>query len=340
MTLTPALTQLDRHINGCRINDKPDQLLTESNMTSEDKTFRDFTPEQAAAYASGRGGSYPEPLYQDILDFHSGPCETVLDVGTGPGNAVWDLLKYFQRGVGCDASEQMIEQAKTDAIKFGFAERTFFSVAGGEACADALPSAGIAQVDAITVAMAAHWFDLPSFYASAAKALRPGGTLALWTCSSFYCHPSVPYHQKIQAALSNLEDNLLGPYMTPGNHLSRGAYEQLVLPWDIPDTVTLFSKDSFQRADWDRNGQPSSPPLPDGTPGPFLFGGQESVDQVEAGFHSASAVVRWREANPEKAHTAEDAVTLTMSRIRDIVGSGNQTLNVGPSCSLLLMRRV
>ncbi|KXL42980.1 hypothetical protein M433DRAFT_140010 [Acidomyces richmondensis BFW] len=309
-------------------------------MNSQDKTFRTFTAEQAAAYASGRGGSYPEPLYQKMMDFHSGPCDAVLDVGTGPGTAVWDLLRYFQRGIGCDTSEQMIEQAKKDAIKLGVAERTFFSVGDGEACTDALSSAGVMHVDAVTVAMAAHWFDLPLFYASAAKALRPGGTLALWTCSSFYCHPSVPHHQDIQAALSNLEDNLLEPYMTAGNHLSRGAYERLTLPWNIFDNSPPFCKDSFQRADWDRHGLPSSPPLPDGTPGPFLFGEHESVDQLEAGLNSASAVIRWREANPGKVHTAEDVVKLTMNRIRDIVGGENPTLNVGPSCSLLLMRRV
>jgi hypothetical protein len=28
----------------------------------------------------------------------------------------------------------------------------------------------------------AHWFDMTKFWAEAAKAVKPGGTVALWTC--------------------------------------------------------------------------------------------------------------------------------------------------------------
>ena len=60
-------------------------------MTPKDKTFVAFTPEQAAAYAADRGGSYPLPIYEAILDYHNGPREVFLDAGTGPGKAVFDL---------------------------------------------------------------------------------------------------------------------------------------------------------------------------------------------------------------------------------------------------------
>jgi len=224
-------------------------------MTSQDHTFLKFTPGQAAQYADGRGGSYPALLYQAISDYHGDRShDLVLDVGTGPGKAVWDLLPHFRRAVGCDTSPEMIEQAKRDAVeKLGAAgakERTSFSVAGGEDCASALAQGE--RADVVTVAMTAHWLDLPKFYASVAKALKPNGTLAIWTCSSMYCHPSEPNHERIQEILSELEDGMLAPYVTPGNMMSRNAYEGLALPWDLHGVEGAYDRLSFVRKDWDR----------------------------------------------------------------------------------------
>lgn len=317
------------------------KLRTENTMTSRDRTFLNFTPAQAAQYADGRGGSYPAPLYQAIFDFHGHrPHDLVLDVGTGPGKAVWDLLPHFKRAVGCDTSPEMIEQAKRDALQNLGAtvakERTAFSVAGGEDCASALARGE--RADVVTVAMTAHWLDLPRFYASVAKALKPGGTLAIWTCSSMYCHPSVPNHERIQETLSELEDGMLAPYVTPGNMLSRNAYEDLALPWDLKGVDSAYDRASFMRKDWDRYGVPSAAPLPDGTPGPFLMHEETTVEGLGKALGSASMVVRWRDANPEKAYGEEDAVEVTMRRLREALG-GRESFVTSPSCTLLLLRR-
>jgi len=187
---------------------------------------------------------------------------------------------------------------------------------------------------------AAHWLDLPAFYASAAKILKPGGTLAIWTCSSQYVHPSTPKAREIQDALSDLEDGMLAPFQTPGNALSRNAYRNLALPWDLASTKDLFEQSSLERKDWDLNGVPSAPPLADGSPGPFLFdsGKPSTVQQFVDAVGSASMVIRWREANSQKAHTEEDPVSITSRRLRALVGD-NGILSTSPSLSLLLMRR-
>lgn len=52
----------------------------------QEQTFRKFSPEQAARYAAGRGQQYPAEIYKNVLDFHQGKREVVLDVGCGPGN--------------------------------------------------------------------------------------------------------------------------------------------------------------------------------------------------------------------------------------------------------------
>ncbi|KAK4549158.1 hypothetical protein LTR36_007616 [Oleoguttula mirabilis] len=311
--------------------------------TPRDPTFRVFTAEQAAAYASGRAGSYPDALYQSIMNFHHGKRELCLDVGTGPGKAVWDLLNYFDRCIGCDAGAEMIEQAKKDAARLGVTDRAAFVLAPAESCADTLaqPNFPPASADVITVAMAAHWFDLPAFYASAAQALRPGGTLAMWTASSYYCHPAVPNHEAIQRILTELEDGHLADYMAEGNKLTRGGYEQLPLPWSSSNNEPssgLFDETSFQRRDWDRDGVPSAPALADGTPGPFLLGKSRTMEQAIATMSSSGPVIRWRQAHPEKAETEEDPLMVTEKRLREIMDGADELVG-SPSCSLLLMRR-
>nr|POF02204.1 putative s-adenosylmethionine-dependent methyltransferase crg1 [Quercus suber] len=310
-------------------------------MSSREETFRTFTPQQAADYAQGRGGAYPSPIYSSILGFHNGPQKLVLDVGTGPGKAVWDLLGFFDRAIGCDVSPEMISQAIKDATAKGVADRARFHIAGGEDCVSVLTPEEIGTVDVITVAMAAHWLDLPAFYASAAKCLRPGGTLAMFTCSSMYIHPSHAKHKEIQAILSELEDGELRFYMKPGNILARSGYREIVLPWTSNlSAAEMFDKSSLQRVDWDIDGVPSAPPLEDGTPGPFMWGSPTTLAQMEAALGSASAVVRWREANPGKAGTSEDCVRLTMTRLRDVIGNDEHEIKLSPSTSLVQMRRL
>jgi len=307
-------------------------------MSAPEKTFTNFTPEQAAQYAQGRGTSYPSEIYQAILAYHQGERKSLLDVGTGPGKVVFDLLPYFIHGIGTDSSAGMIGQSKKIATERGLADRTSFVTAPGESCDKALAKTKLGSVDVMTVAMAAHWLNLPAFYAAAARSLRPGGTLAMWTASSLFVHPSEPQAQQLQEILFDLEIRMLRDYHEPRNALSRNAYEDLELPWGKSEEGSTFDKASFRRQDWDRDGMPSAPSLPDGTPGPFLSQEEESIDDLEKGLGSASSVIRWREENAEQAFTPRDPVVLTCSRLRQVLG-GKTSMLVSPSFSLLLMRR-
>lgn len=306
-------------------------------MTSRDKTFVAFTPEQAAKYASGRSHSYPEPLYQALLKYHTGPRETLLDVGTGPGKVIFDLLPQFARALGCDASPGMIEQAKSGAEKRNVHERVFFVECTGEQCANALKDAAIETVDMVTVAMAAHWLDLEPFYSSAAKALRPGGTLAMWTAVSLYCHPSTPNAAAVQDVIDDIQDRMLQSHTTPGNRMTRSAYKTLPLPFDIPGLEYEFDRATFIRKEWDIEGVPSAPDNADGSAGPFLKHVVTKLEDLERGLETSSSVIRWREANPDKALTGDDPVKLTVRRLRELMGG--EGLVVSPSFVLLMMKR-
>ncbi|EME40269.1 hypothetical protein DOTSEDRAFT_74917 [Dothistroma septosporum NZE10] len=146
----------------------------------QEKIFTSFTPEQAATYAKNRGLDYPQQLYDTILDFHLGGRNVVLDVGTGPGTVVFNLLPFFAKCLGCDSSESMIKQAKQTAERLQVGDRVAYALCSGEECDQAFPND---KADVMTLALAAHWLDLAPLYAAAAKALRPGGTLAMGTCS-------------------------------------------------------------------------------------------------------------------------------------------------------------
>lgn len=87
-----------------------------NNITnsSEESTFRSYTPALAKAYAAGRG-SYHENLFKIILDHHrstGGAMQVLLDVGCGPGNSTRPLAKEFSSAFGIDASPEMINTAK------------------------------------------------------------------------------------------------------------------------------------------------------------------------------------------------------------------------------------
>ncbi len=231
----------------------------------------------------------------------------------------------------------MLDQARKGAELACLSSRTTFLLGPGETTDETLSAAGLGPVDLITVAMAAHWIQLPAFYAAAAKVLKPGGTLAMWTCTSLYAHPSTRNCEQVQAALSELEDGLLKPYYNAGTMITRAAYRTLDLPWTIRPVVPEFKENDFVRVDWDSGGVPSGPPMEDGAPGPFLERTVVTLGDLEKGLGSASTVIRYREAHPEVVGTPEDPVTMTIQKMRDALGG--EELELRPSVHLLLMRK-
>lgn len=82
-----------------------------------DPTFSNYNQQQAQRYAESRL-SYPERLYNTIMDYHiksQGQTNILVDVGCGPGNATRDMATWFDHAVGLDPSVEMINTA----IKLG-----------------------------------------------------------------------------------------------------------------------------------------------------------------------------------------------------------------------------
>ena len=95
-------------------------MSTNTAQSSEESTFRSYTPALAKAYAAGRE-SYDENLFKVILDKHTstgGAMQVLLDVGCGPGNSTRPLAKHFASAFGIDPSPEMVNTAKNLSTKF------------------------------------------------------------------------------------------------------------------------------------------------------------------------------------------------------------------------------
>lgn len=118
-----------------------------------------------ADYAAFRP-AYPAPMLDYLAGLAPGR-DLAIDVGCGTGQLTLPLAERFDRVIGLDVSADQIAQAPARV-------NIDWQVGGS----DDLPAADH-SADLIAAAQAAHWFDLPRFYAQARRAAKPGGVIAL-----------------------------------------------------------------------------------------------------------------------------------------------------------------
>mgnify|MGYP001333922305 CR=1 FL=1 len=122
--------------------------------------------------------SYPSSILHALRDLIASvacpPDAPVVDVGSGTGIFTRQLaavLPVRTAVIGVEPSAAMRAQALKEA-------GVHPGIRYVEGTAEALPLPdGAAR--AVTAATAAHWFDLPAFFAEAARALAPSGVLAI-----------------------------------------------------------------------------------------------------------------------------------------------------------------
>ncbi|GAB1314693.1 hypothetical protein MFIFM68171_04903 [Madurella fahalii] len=274
-------------------------------------TFRAFSKDQSDNYAVSRR-DYHATLYNAVVEHHKstgGEFDTILDVGCGPGFAVRALAPLFKHAVAIDPSEGMIKTAQsitdvsTHAIRFGISTAEDLG-------SDLSPPIAESSVDLLVAATCAHWFDMPKFWARAARVVKPGGTVAIWVASGISIAPTVPNHAAIQSAIDKLEA-LVDDYMVPGNRLARGLYVDLPLPWALETPVPEFNDISFVRKEWGTGD--------DSFPCNQFYAVQPSesfsLQILEKIMGTSSPIIRWREAHPETVGTEDDIVRITRREI-------------------------
>lgn len=102
------------------------------------------------------------------------------DVGCGSGQLSTLLGERFERVIATDASAQQLEHAEPHP-------RVEYRLGSAEAS-----GLDAGSVDVITAAQAAHWFDLPRFYAEVRRVARaPESVVALVTYSFHTVAPAI-----------------------------------------------------------------------------------------------------------------------------------------------------
>lgn len=280
---------------------------------TKEKTFSSYNQEQGKKYAQARLNYHPK-VYKTILDHHvstGGKLDYLLDVGCGPGNVTCTLAPHFAHAIGLDPSEGMVSTARSASagVLTSLSLPVRFEISTAEELGTKLSSNPVkdSSIDLITAGNAAHWFDMAGFWLTAARVLKPGGTVALWTSGPGRAHPTLPNAKAINAAMDEHRDRYLTPYITPGNLLTHNRYLDLPLPWTLSTPAPEFDQDTFRRVDWD----PTEP---------FHTGEAEvDMDMFEKMLATGSAQTRWRQAHPEDVGTERDILRITRREIERLL---------------------
>ena len=174
--------------------------------------FEDNFSKQADVYARYRP-PYPAALYEWIASIAPGHA-VAWDCGTGNGQAAIGLTHHFRSIIATDPSTAQIANAPAHP-------QIEYRVARAE-------ESGLADqsVDAITVALALHWFDLDQFYAEVRRVLKPGGAIVAWT---YYLPQIAP---EIDRVIEYFDAVILREYWSPRIQLLREKYQSIPFPFD------------------------------------------------------------------------------------------------------------
>lgn len=173
--------------------------------------FKDHFSSASDRYAAYRP-DYPAALFAWLAGLRA-ERDLAWDCATGSGQAALGLVQHFRRVVATDASAEQIRHAAPHPL-------IDYRVAPAEA-------SGLVDrsVDLVCVAQAAHWFDLPRFYAEAARSLKPGGMIAVWG----YGRMVLP--GEMDALFQRFYAETVGPYWPPERALIDDGYRSLDFPF-------------------------------------------------------------------------------------------------------------
>ena len=195
-------------------------------------SFKDHFSSHADLYAKARP-HYPEALFDWIAN--EAPARNcVWDAGCGNGQASVALAQRFERVIATDPSAQQLRNAIAHPrIAYRNEPR---DLSAGHGYHTRIEDR---SVDAITVAQALHWFDLPAFITEVRRVAKPGALFAAW------CYANCSVTPAVDAVIAHLYDDVLGAYWSPERELVDEGYASLDIPF-APVAVPAFE----MRVDW------------------------------------------------------------------------------------------
>jgi len=193
--------------------------------------FKDHFSDVAGAYAARRP-SYPAAL-ADFLARLAPATRLAWDAGCGSGQLSVVLAGVFEQVVATDASPEQIARGASHP-------RVEYRCARAEA--SGLPEY---VADLATAAQAAHWFDLPAYFAEVRRVTRPGGVVALISYGVVTVDADLdavirPFYRDVLASYWPPErrhvDEGYGSLPFPFRELDAPAFE-IRLDWRLEDLV-------------------------------------------------------------------------------------------------------
>lgn len=167
---------------------------------------------QADDYARFRP-TYPDALFSYLASVSPGR-EVVWDCATGSGQAALSLTKYFDKIIGTDISQALIDKAEKHP-------KINYQVTPAE-------SSGLddQSVDLVTVAQALHWFEYDKFFPEVNRVLKNGGMFAAWGYRHLLTDAPV---QKITDYVHN---DLLKDFWAPQIKILDDHYHSIPFPFE------------------------------------------------------------------------------------------------------------
>ena len=181
--------------------------------------FKDHFSNHAGLHAKARP-HYPEALFEWVAA-EAPTRDCAWDAGCGNGQASVALARRFERVIATDPSVQQIGNAIADPrVEYRNEPRDLSAGNGGYHT-----SIDARSVDAITVAQALHWFDLPAFLAEVCRVAKPGALFVAW------CYANCSVTPAVDAVIAHLYDDILGACWPPERMLVDEGYASLDIPF-------------------------------------------------------------------------------------------------------------
>lgn len=162
--------------------------------------YAQFRPDYPAALAACLAGLAPD-------------TQLAIDVGCGNGQFTRQLGDCFDAVIGFDPSADQIAHAMPHPrVRYETGPAEQIDVGDGSA-------------SLISAAQAAHWFDLPRFYAQARRIASPGAVIALISYGAAQLEPD------LNARFQTFYAEEVGPYWPPERALVDSGYADMDFPF-------------------------------------------------------------------------------------------------------------